>query len=63
VIRCEGDSAECDFLDESGVRPGASLTVLAAAENGLLLKVGEEQISLAGSLAESILVEPEDIDP
>ena len=62
VIRCDANSAECSFLDEHGIRPGASLTLQAIATDSLLVQVGEAQISLARSLAESIKVEPEDID-
>jgi DtxR family Mn-dependent transcriptional regulator len=62
VIRCDANSAECSFLDEHGIRPGASLTLQAIATDSLLVQVGEAQISLARSLAESIKVESEDID-
>jgi DtxR family Mn-dependent transcriptional regulator len=60
VIRCDADQAGCAFLDEHGVRPGASLTVLAMADDSLLVQVGEMQISLARTLAETITIEPED---
>ncbi len=59
VIRCDLNRTECDFLDEHGIRPGASLTVLAMTAENLLLQVGWEKISLARSLAESIIVAEE----
>jgi DtxR family Mn-dependent transcriptional regulator len=59
VIRCEANQAGCFFLGEQGVRPGALLTMLAITANSLLVQVGEAQISLAQTLAEQIIVEPE----
>jgi DtxR family Mn-dependent transcriptional regulator len=57
MIRCQASQAERDFLHEHGVRPGAALTVLAAADEGLLVGVGGAQISIAHGLAETITVE------
>ena len=62
VIRCEADQAGCIFLDEHGICPGASLTVLAIAGGNLLVQTGEAQISLALTLAESITVEIKDAE-
>ena len=62
VIRCDANQAGCAFLDEHGVRPGAALTVLATADDSLLVQVGEVQISLARILAEWITVEPEETE-
>jgi DtxR family Mn-dependent transcriptional regulator len=62
VIRCDAGQAGCAFLDEYGLRPGASLTLLAMTEDSLLVRVGEMQLSLAVVLAESIMVEPEDAE-
>jgi len=62
VIRCDANQAGCAFLNEHGVRPGASLTVLAMADDSLLVQVGDVQISMARKLAESIMVELENID-
>jgi DtxR family Mn-dependent transcriptional regulator len=62
VIRCEANQAGCAFLDEHGIRPGASLTVLAMADDSLLVQVGKVQISLARSLAECITIEPKDME-
>ena len=56
VIRCDMCDAARAFLDEKGVRPGASLTVLATAEQSLLVQVDEAHISLAQTLAEAIQV-------
>ena len=59
VIRCDADPTGCSFLNEQGIFPGVSLTVLAITDESLLIQVGEAKISLARSLAESILVEKE----
>jgi DtxR family Mn-dependent transcriptional regulator len=58
VIRCDVSEAAQVFLDEQGVRAGASVTVMATAEDSLLLQVGEAHISLARAVAEAIQVEP-----
>lgn len=57
VIRCDAGDAGRVFLDERGVRPGASLMVLATADDSLLVQVGEAHVSLARTLAETVLVE------
>jgi DtxR family Mn-dependent transcriptional regulator len=57
VIRCEANQAEQAFLHEHGIRPGAALTVLAMADDSLLVGVGEAQLSMTRELAEAITVE------
>mgnify|MGYP001095878825 CR=1 FL=1 len=57
VVRCDVGDATRAFLDERGIRPGARLTVVATAEDGVLVQAGETHISLARSLAEVIRVE------
>jgi DtxR family Mn-dependent transcriptional regulator len=57
VVHCDVDGAARTFLDEQGIRPGARLAVVATAEDGVLVQVGEAHISLARSLAEAIHVE------
>lgn len=57
VVRCEVSDAAQAFLDERGLRPGASLTVMTTADDGLLLEVKGAYISLARALAEDIWVE------
>jgi DtxR family Mn-dependent transcriptional regulator len=59
VVRCDVSEAAQTFLDEQGVRPGASVTVMATAEDSLLVQVGEVHISLAWAVAEAVQVEPE----
>jgi len=59
VIRCDVSEAVRAFLDEQGVRPGASLTVVATAEDSLLMQMGETHVSLARALAEAVQVEME----
>jgi DtxR family Mn-dependent transcriptional regulator len=58
VVRCDVSEAAQTFLDEQGVRPGASVTVMATAEDSLLVQVGEAHISLAWAMAEAIQMEP-----
>lgn len=57
VVRCDASGAARVFLDEQGIRPGASLTVAATAEDSLLVQVGEAHVSLARTLAEMVQVE------
>jgi len=59
VIRCEVDDATQAFLDKQDVRPGAPLTVVATAEDSVLVQVGDGHISLARTLAERAQVETE----
>jgi DtxR family transcriptional regulator, Mn-dependent transcriptional regulator len=60
VVHCDVSEAAQTFLDERGVRPGASVTVMATAEDSLLVQVGEAHISLARAVAEAIQMEPEE---
>lgn len=62
VIRCDTDQAGCNFLNEQGIYPGALLGVLSSAQDNLLVQVEKAQISIARTLAESIIVEPQDTD-
>ncbi|HEY88168.1 MAG TPA: metal-dependent transcriptional regulator [Thermoflexia bacterium] len=57
VARCDVNVAARAFLAERGLRPGARFTVLATAEESLLVRVGGAHISLARSLGENIKVE------
>jgi DtxR family Mn-dependent transcriptional regulator len=59
VICCDVDGPTRAFLDERGVRPGASLVAVATAEDSILVQVGEAHISLARTLAEAVQVEME----
>jgi len=60
VIRCDTNQAGCDFLDEHGICPGAVLGVLAGARHNLLVQVDAQQISIARTLAELLIVEPQE---
>ena len=60
VIRCDTDQIGSAFLNERGIYPGVSITVLATASDSLLIQVGGVNISLSLTLAESILVEKKD---
>ncbi len=57
VVRCDVSDAARAFLEEQGVRPGASLTVVAAAADSILVQVGEAKLSLARGLSEAIQLE------
>lgn len=60
VVRCDTDEAAKAFLDEQGMRPGATLTVVAVGEDSLLVRVEGRHMSLARTLAEGIQVEPKE---
>jgi DtxR family Mn-dependent transcriptional regulator len=57
VTGCDANGAARAFLDEHGIRPGASLAVVATAGDSLLVQVGEAHVSLARTLAEAVRVE------
>ena len=57
VVRCDVNEAARAFLAERGLRPGARFTVMATAEESLLVRVGGAHISLARSLGENVKVE------
>ena len=63
VVRCDVDEATRAFLDERCVRPGATLAVVAMAEDSLLVQVGETHVSLARALAEAVQVETKKVVP
>ena len=59
VIRCDIEGASQSFLEEQGIRPGAWLSVVAAAGDSVLVQVGQGHISLARDLAEALQVQVE----
>ena len=59
LVRREVSDAVRTFLNERGVRPGVGLTVVATAENSILVQVDDSHLTLARSLAESIQLETE----
>jgi len=61
VIRCDVSDTARAFLDEQGVRSGATLVVEAVAEDSILVQVGEVHVSLSPALAEAVQVEPEEM--
>ena len=63
VVRYDADEAARAFLDERGVRPGATLAVAATADDSLLVQVGETHVSLARALAEAVQVETKKVVP
>ena len=56
-VRPPDDPAIQVFLAGQGLRPGATLKVLAQAPEGILVQVGERQMALERVLAERVLVE------
>jgi DtxR family Mn-dependent transcriptional regulator len=58
VIRFQESAAARAFLDEQGLRPGATVEVLATSAGSMLVAVGTAHISLSRSLAAAIEVEP-----
>jgi DtxR family Mn-dependent transcriptional regulator len=61
VVRCDVSDTARAFLDEQGIRPGASLRAVVTAEDSLLVQAGERHISLARALTEAVQVEPEGV--
>lgn len=59
VLCSRTDEAVWTFLQERGLRPGCSVMVLASAPDAVLVKVGEQVLSLARRLAEQIWIEPD----
>jgi DtxR family Mn-dependent transcriptional regulator len=59
VIRCDSEGASQWFLEEQGIRPGAWLSVVAAAGDSVLVQVGHGHVSLARDLAEAVQVQVE----
>ncbi len=57
VVTREVDAASRVFLDEAGIRPGVSVTILVATVDSLLVRVDKECISVERTLAEGIQVE------
>lgn len=65
VTRCELEGPPLSFLAEQGIRPGAWLEAVATAADSVLVRVGEEHVSLTRRLAEAIYVQvsPSVVEP
>ncbi len=59
VVQCDAPAVNRAFLSKHGVRPGATVTMLAASESDVLVQVEDRQLSLARALSVGIRVEPE----
>jgi DtxR family Mn-dependent transcriptional regulator len=59
VVRCDASDAARTFLDEQGIRPGVTLTVMAVTGNSILVQVEGTYLSLAQNLAEAVQLEME----
>ncbi|RLD07414.1 MAG: metal-dependent transcriptional regulator [Chloroflexota bacterium] len=59
VLRCEELETTQAFLAEQGIRPGSVLVIKAVTDSSLLLQIGDQRVILANSLAENIIVEPD----
>jgi DtxR family Mn-dependent transcriptional regulator len=57
VVRCDVGDAARTFLDEQGIRPGVTLTVMAIAGDSLLVQIEGTHLSLARNLADAIQIE------
>ena len=62
VVRCDVSDAARTFLDEQGIRPGVSLTVVAVAEDSILTLVEGTYLSLARGLSEGVYLEREETE-
>ncbi|MEA2008521.1 MAG: metal-dependent transcriptional regulator [Chloroflexota bacterium] len=60
VLRCEESEITRAFLAEQYIRPGSVLVIKAVTTNSLLLQIEDQRVVLANSLAENIIVEPDD---
>ena len=60
VIRCDSEGASQWFLEEQGIRPGAWLSVVAAAGDSVLVQVGQGHVSLARDLAKAVQIQVEE---
>jgi len=55
-VRCDGDPTTCAFLLGQGFRAGAPIEVLATAPDGILVQIGEHNLTLQRAVAATILV-------
>jgi DtxR family Mn-dependent transcriptional regulator len=60
ILQCSASAPARTSLAEQGLRPGATAEILLVSEPSLLLLVEDAHLSLARSLAKTILVEPLD---
>lgn len=64
VLQCSASAPVRASLQEQGLRPGATLEILLVSDQNLLLHIQDSHLSIARSLAQTILVEPLDgLDP
>nr|MBC7245959.1 metal-dependent transcriptional regulator [Chloroflexota bacterium] len=59
-VRCTADEETCAFLAAQGLRPGASLRVLAVALDSILVEVNGKRVALDRSVAATLQVEQEE---
>jgi len=58
ILRFNGSDSAKQFLQEHGIFPGVKVTVIAVSPDDLLVEVDGIHVSLAGSLARAVDVEP-----
>lgn len=58
ILQCSASKPARTSLEEQGLRPGVTAEILLAAEQSLLLLVQDTHLSVARTLARTILVEP-----
>jgi DtxR family Mn-dependent transcriptional regulator len=60
ILQCSASAPARSSLEEQGVRPGATAEILLVSDQGQLLLLEDTHLSIALSLAATILVEPLD---
>jgi DtxR family Mn-dependent transcriptional regulator len=58
ILQCSASAPARTALEEQGLRPGATAEILLASDQSVLLLVQDTHLSMAHSLAKTILVEP-----
>jgi DtxR family Mn-dependent transcriptional regulator len=60
ILQCSASAPVRSLLEEQGLRPGATVEIMYVAETSMLLHIQDAHLSVARSLAKTILVEPLD---
>jgi DtxR family Mn-dependent transcriptional regulator len=58
ILECQAGEPAQAALDSQGIRPGATVRLLVASEQSLLIQVDGAHVSLARTMADKILVRP-----
>jgi len=60
ILQCSASAPVRTSLAEQRLRPGATLEILLVSDQNLLLHINDPHLSIARSLAQTVLVEPPD---